>query len=160
MSTARQPARKRTQPNPGDSMSTQQFQPSTATQPTLTNYTTQTDASIMAAYAKGKRPDQIADATDADLTTVARRLRRAGVLEPWDDPRALRHLYHEHDHTLEDLAAIFEDRIAAETVRMRMEWFGIERTPDSMRHRLEELNPEDVGLSPMLENTDEGGETA
>jgi len=99
-------------------------------------------------YRADTRPDEIADATDTNLETVARALRRAGVLAPYDDPRALAHLYHEDGHTLESLADVFGNARGPESIRARMEHFGISRG-ETHAQKLAALNPEDVGLSPM-----------
>lgn len=104
-------------------------------------------------YRNGMRVDQIRDSVDADLHTVARELRHAGVLDPWDDPRTLAHLYHEYDYgSLAALADVFPDGPGPEMIRKRMERYGIEREERSLADRLAdpEYGPEDIGLSPMV----------
>lgn len=122
----------------------------TDTQPTLAAFRDDARAQMIRHYSQGKRPDEIADALEADLETVAGHLRRAGVLKPFDDPRALTHLYHEHGHTLETLSETFDHARGPESIRFRMEQFGIERDGSTTTKLLESMNPGDVeGLSPM-----------
>ena len=118
------------------------------TQPTLAAFADADRAAAIRRYRSGDMLWEIADALESDCETVARDLRQAGVLKPYDDPRALAHLYHDHDHTLAELAALFDYARGPESIRFRMEKYGIDRgyTPSQT---LDELNPEDLGLSPM-----------
>jgi len=116
--------------------------------PADTERTTLAAFDPVARYEAGDMVWQIADDLAPEADTVARQLRRAGVLKPFDDSRALAHLYDEHDHTLESLAALFDHARGPESIRSRMDKYGISRgqTPSE---KLSELNPEDLGLSPM-----------
>lgn len=124
----------------------------TDTQPTLEAFRDDVTARMIRYYAQGDRPDQITDRVDADLQTVAKHLRRTGVLAPFDDPRALAHLYHEYDHTLETLSETFDHARGPESIRFRMEKFGIERDGSETVKLLDSLDPEDVGLSPTTDD--------
>lgn len=100
-------------------------------------------------YEGGESLAAIADDLESDLETIARELRHAGVLKPWDDPRTLAHLYHEDDHALADLAECFPDGPGPEPIRRRMERYGIDREP-TLAEKLADpdFGPEDLGLSP------------
>jgi len=106
------------------------------TQQTLATYDAET-YDLVRRYAQGERVEQLAD-DDRDVYDVARVLRRAGVLAPYDDPRALAHLYHEYDHTLADLAAVFDHKRGSETIRRRMDAYGIKRQERSLADILEQ----------------------
>ena len=123
----------------------------TTSQPTLDAFADDDRARTIRAYSRGDRPDQIAERTDTDLQTVARRLRRAGVIEPWDDPRALAHLYDRFGSVDPIAREAFGGDVCFETVRGRMEAFGIDRGT-SPADRLTDLNPEDIGLSPLRDD--------
>ena len=102
-------------------------------------------------YRNGQRPETIAQSLDADLETVTAALRRATDLPPWDDHRALGHLYLDYGYdTIPQLAALFDDARSTEAIRSRMNDFGIER--ETVGPDLEKLNPEDVGLSPLTDD--------
>ncbi|ELY86456.1 helix-turn-helix domain-containing protein [Natrialba taiwanensis] len=118
---------------------------SSTTQQTLTAYTPDKTEVILASYRDGDRLDRIAAAVDADPRTVARELRHADMLAPWDDPRTLAHLYHDYDHTLQDLADTFPDGPGPEMMRRRMERYGIERDNETLSQLLQAANPDDVG---------------
>ncbi|SEW32771.1 hypothetical protein [Natrinema salifodinae] len=142
---------------------------STATRnPTTTDrtdfaQTTDDRALTIRRYRNGDRPDEIADALEAALETVSGYLRDANVLAPWDDYRALAHLYHDYGYdTLDKLAALFNYERSTEVIRSRMDKLGVDRGATST-DLLESLNPEDVGLSPLRDadeypTPDEGGQ--
>lgn len=107
-------------------------------------------ATIRARYDAGQWPDEIATAVDADLESVARTLRRAGTLAAYDDPRVLAHLYHDHDYTLAEIADSVDHARGPESIRTRMQRYGIERRERTLAEKLAdpEFGPEDAGLSP------------
>lgn len=174
------PARKR--PNPGDSMSTQQpqstdeqptlaafgtgttaapepddtdEQPSTDETPTQTSLAARwTDADLEHLYAEGHFPAEIAAEFDTGLTEseIRDRLRRAGVLEPHDDAVALAHLKARGLSNGEIAAQACAGAVSKETVRTRVERFGLSETDSSAL--LESMNPEDLGLSPLESEPD------
>lgn len=78
----------------------------------------------------GHRLDRIATIGGWELECVARELRHAGVLAAHDDPRTLAHFYHDADldYSITKIAReAFGGAVCPETVRKRMEWYGIER---------------------------------
>lgn len=107
--------------------------------------TTQRDldvATAVAQYRRGSLPDRIRTPFADDPESVAAHLRTAGVLEPWDDPRALAHLYHDYDHTLSDLESAFGNGRSAETIREHMDRFGIDRRHNAEVQLLEDMDTE------------------
>ncbi|WP_226043332.1 hypothetical protein [Natrinema sp. DC36] len=114
--------------------------------------TTDDRALTIRRYRNGDLPTEIADTLETDLETVSSYLRDAGVLEAWDDHRALGHLFHDYDYdTLEKLAALFDDRRCTEVIRSRMDKLGVDRGATSTE-LLDSLDPEDVGLSPKRDD--------
>lgn len=93
-------------------------------------YTRKTGAAIADLYERGYTVDYIAIVGGWELEHVARELRRAGTIQPHDDPRTLAHLYHDEDldYSITQIARdAFGDAVCPETVRRRMEWYDIER---------------------------------
>lgn len=125
--------------------------------------TTDDRAIAIRRYRQGECPSEIAADLEADLETITAALRRHTDLPPWDDHRALAHLFHDCGYaSTSELSDLFDGARSAEVIRERMERFGIDRNQTSM-DLLEELNPEDVGLSPLSETDDrptpdEGGQ--
>lgn len=105
---------------------------------------------------RGHQPARIAAAfADADADSVRDTLRDRDVLAPWDDPRALARLFIDDDRSCGWIAReVADGAITSETVRNRVHRFGLidpldERHPEHRTNRLEALDPEDVGLSPL-----------
>lgn len=126
----------------------------TDTQATLETFADDARTRAIHHYTGGKRLDRIAADDGHDLATVARWLRHAGVLAPWDDPRTLAHLYHDYGHTLASLSEVWPDAPGPEAIRTRMKHYDIERTEPSLADRLadENVGPEDIGLSPTTDD--------
>lgn len=115
--------------------------------------TTDDRAVAIRRYRQGQRPDVIADDLEADLETITAALRRATDLPPWDDHRALAHLFHDYGYdTLDELAELFDGQRSSEVLRDRIDMFGIER-PLTATERLERMERDEVGeidgLSPL-----------
>ncbi|MFC6720860.1 hypothetical protein ACFQGT_00245 [Natrialbaceae archaeon GCM10025810] len=86
----------------------------------------------------------------ATLDVAKRRLRQAGVLKPYDDPHVLAACRDRGMTTAEIAREVCGGEVSAETVRMRLHKFGLAE-PRSLAERLEQMDPEDVGLSPLGE---------
>lgn len=113
-----------------DTVSAQKTEELPGEQLPLEFYTREASTAIADLYERGYTVDHIATIGGWDLEHVARELRRAGTIQPHDDPRTLAHLYHDEDldYSISQIARdAFGDAVCPETVRTRMEWFGIER---------------------------------
>lgn len=112
--------------------------------------TTDDRAVAIRRYRQGDRPEAIADDLEADLETVTAALRRATDLPPWDDHRALAGLYDHHGSCVA-IADALEGARSSEVIRVRTNKLGVDREQTNTE-RLEDLNPEDVGLSPLRDD--------
>lgn len=113
--------------------------------------TTDDRAVAIRRYRNGERPDEIAAALDEDLETVSQYIRDAGDLAPWDDHRALAHLYAEYQ-SVTALVELFDGQRSTEAIRTRMDHLGVDRH-DSIEDRLLAMDPGEIdGLSPLSDD--------
>ncbi|WP_148263731.1 hypothetical protein [Halopiger xanaduensis] len=76
--------------------------------------------------------------------------------EWWDDADRLETLYHDRDLDIREISDLFGDDRGYEAVRSKLNETGV-RDPDAEKtgaDLLASLDPEDAGLSPMLEDDD------
>lgn len=129
--------------------------PDAPAQTTLTGAAEWTDDQLATFYDRGLFPAQIAAELAGDLSraTVADRLRRAGVLEPWDDYQRLERLYCDEGWSTERIAAeACDGRVSAETVAQRLHLFGL--AEETSQERLAKLDADALDLSIDAGETD------
>ncbi|WP_139326665.1 hypothetical protein [Natrinema saccharevitans] len=119
-----------------------------AGQTTLTGSTDWSTAELAAFYEdQGKFPIEIATDLAGDLSRseVADRLRRAGVLEPADDYRALHELYCERDWSTSEIAErACDGAVTSETIAYRLHQFGFHE--ERSQERLAAMDPDELDL--------------